>query len=641
MLQEVDRRALEAFAEDRDFLRDVEAQAEGLRDYLARPEAAALTRPGPVVYLSAEVGIHESLPVYAGGLGVLMGDFLKEASDQALPAAAVSLLYWQGYFHQRLDASGWQYEYWLDSDAPRLPAALVCDASGEPLTVTISLRGRPVFVQVWRVDVGRVPLFLLDSNRPDNAVTDRWITSRLYISDYDLRLLQYLLLGIGGIRAIAAMGLTPSLYHLNEGHAAFAPFELLRRELADGQALPTALESVRARTTFTTHTPVPAGHDVFSEEHLGRALPELSASEDLWRSLMELGRGPRAGDAFGTTQFALKTSGSTNAVSRRHGDVTRRMWQGLWPREPLDLVPIDHVTNGVHLPTWMAPEMQALLERYLPPDWRTNPASWEAIDRVPDEELWQVRCRLSRRLVEHVRARSVWDRLGRGESVEYASSAAEMWNEKVLTLGFARRIATYKRLHLLTTNPERGLRILNSDRPVQLAIAGKAHPRDDDAKRSVQQVFALNRLPNAASRVVFLEDQSIGTERLLIQGCDLWLNFPRPPQEASGTSGMKSVLNGGLQLSTLDGWWAEAYDGSNGWGIDGSEDADHGRKDHEDSEALFALLENEIVPLFYDQDERGVPHRWVQRIKASMKTLGYQFSARRMVQEYFDRYAAR
>ena len=633
LLQEVDHARLRALAQDSDYLSRVQAAAHSLLAYL---EAGAPSDAKPVAYLSAEFGIHASLPIYAGGLGVLIGDLLKEASDQALPALGVGLLYWQGYFHQRLDPTGWQHEYWLDSDAERLPIVLLRASTGEPLAFSLTIRGRSVQVQIWEAQIGRTRLFLLDTNRPDNRPSDRWITSRLYISDRQLRLDQYVLLGIGGIRALRTLGIEPRLYHLNEGHAALACLELLQEEARAGQAFEAGLEAVRRRVTFTTHTPVAAGHDVFSEDEMSRSLSGYREMDTRLKALARPGEAA-ADTGFGTTQFAMRTSGSRNGVSRKHGEVTRAMWRHLWPGTQDGQVPIEYVTNGVHLPTWMAPETQNLLDRYLPEGWRHGAAAWDAVDDIPDEELWALRCHLRSQLVAYVRERSVWDRLGRGEGLEYAEQAASAWDPGTLTIGFARRIATYKRLHLISAYPERGLRLLGAEQAVQLVIAGKAHPQDADAKRSVQQIFALNRLPNVGGRVAFLEDHDMATEARLIHGCDLWVNLPRPPQEASGTSGMKSALNGGLQLSVLDGWWAEAFDGVNGWGIKSREGASHSEQDLEDADALFTLLETEVVPLFYGTRD-GVPRAWVQRIKASLKSVGPRFGAARMAREYFARY---
>ncbi len=643
LLQEVRPGHLAELANDSAFVARVHTLASRLDAYLS----GSIVSEGdghPVAHMSAEFGIHVSLPIYAGGLGVLMGDFLKEVSDRGLPALGMGILYWQGSFRQRTDASGWQHEYWVDTDAQRLPAVLVTNHRGLPLTVEVPARGRTVVAQVWRIDVGRVPLYLLDTNRADNAIADRWITSRLYIGDREIRLAQYAVLGIGGVRALRAMAIDPSIIHLNEGHAALAGVELVREGMAEGLDLETAMQAARRKTTFTTHTPVPAGHDTFTREELSCCLAELPASLRLdWEASSpsaargrRISRSPSARRRWPCVSAIPRTpSAACTAI------VSREMWQPMWPDKPVEEVPIDHVTNGVHVPTWMAPEMEALLDRYLPRGWLDHADAsevWSAIDDIPDEEVWEVRCRLRQRLVRYVRERSVWDRLGRGEPSSYAEAAAELWDDDVLTLGFVRRIATYKRLYLLTEDPDRGVRLLGAEKPVQLAIAGKAHPQDDEAKRTVQRVFDMNRMPNAAGRVVFLEDLDLAMEPYLIQGCDVWINLPRPPNEASGTSGMKSVFNGGLQLSVLDGWWSEGYDGTNGWAIETPKNAGWEEQDRHDAEELFRLLESEVLPLFYDTEgPGGLPRRWVQKVKASMKTLAPQFNATRMVRQYVDR----
>jgi glycogen phosphorylase len=642
LLQEIRAPRLAELASDAALVSRINALVARLTSHL---EGFSPQEPlRPVVHMSAEFGIHASLPIYAGGLGVLMGDFLKEVSDQGMPAVGIGLLYWQGSFHQRLDPSGWQHEYWIETDAERLPATLVTDGRGEPLTFQVPARGHFVATQVWRVDVGRAPLFLLDTNRADNELMDRWITSRLYVGDKEMRLAQYAVLGIGGIKALRAMGIETASIHLNEGHAALAGIELVREGMASGLDRESAIAAAKARTTFTTHTPVPAGHDTFSKEEVLHCLPDMPAALQVdWEEFISMGRSrpENQSELFGTTPLALRLSRTTNAVSRLHGEVSRSMWHAMWPDSRLEDVPIEHITNGVHLPTWMAPEMQDLLDRYLPQGWRLrsdDAGVWAAIDDIPDEEIWAVRCLLRQRLVSYVRERSVWDRLGRGEPVGYAEAAARLWDDEVLTLGFVRRIATYKRLYLLTSNPDRGLRLLAEPNPLQLAIAGKAHPQDDEAKRTVQRVFALNRAGSVAGRTAFLEDLDLAMEPYLAHGCDVWLNTPRPPNEASGTSGMKSMLNGGLQLSVLDGWWAEAYDGSNGWSIMTPEGVSAEEQDARDAEAVFTLLESEVAPLFYDKAGPGrVPHAWVQKIKASMKTLAPRFNATRMVKEYSSR----
>jgi starch phosphorylase len=594
----------------------------------------------PVAFFCAEYGVHRSLPTYSGGLGVLAGDILKEASDRAFPLVGVGIMYRQGNFHQNIDRAGWQHEYWIESDPDRLPAALVTGEDGRPLTVSAPLRGRDVVVQIWRVDVGRTHLYLLDAQRPENSRVDRWITARLYVGDRKLRLSQYALLGVAGVRALRALGIDPSVIHLNEGHASLAPLELAREELVRGVPFEQALAAARERTVFTTHTPVAAGNEAYSREEIRDVLgdfPEVFGDGE--ERLLALGRvhPDDRDEPFGLTPIGLRVSRSANAVSRVHAEVSRAMWQGLFQGRPAEEVPIGHVTNGVHLPTWMAPEMQILLDRYLEDGWRrrtSDPSTWEALGEVPDEELWAVRSELRAGLVDYVRDRSVGDRLARGEPIEYAEAAAQFFDPWALTIGFARRVASYKRLSLLTVDPERALKLLDSPDTVQLVLAGKAHPQDEEAKAVLRSVFGVKWARSVAERVAYLEDYDMGMAAQLVSGCDVWVNLPRPPLEASGTSGMKSAMNGGLNLSVLDGWWAEAFDGNNGWGIDSDPTLDPAEQDAEDSATLFDLLEKEVIPLFYDRDEDGIPRGWIQRVRASLVTAGSRFSATRMMDEY-------
>ncbi len=640
LVQEVTHSRSAAVASSEAYTARLTAFHDQFEREVGQPQTRSPQDASVTAFLCAEFGVHGSLPFYAGGLGILAGDFLKEASDRGTPMVGIGLFYQQGSFHQRLDTSGWQHEYWLETDSDRLPAVVVTASDGTPLTIRVPVHGRTVSVRVWRVDAGRVPLYLLDSDHPDNTPADRWITARLYVGNRDLRLAQYALLGIGGVRALRAMGIPTGLFHLNEGHAALALVELLREELTKGSTLDDATARIREQTRFTTHTPVAAGNEAFGGDQLRAILPGLAEGTGLtWQELLPLGR-TRPGDEgepFGLTPLALRLSGTANGVSQLHGTVARSMWQGLWPDRAVEDVPIAHVTNGVHGRTWIAPEMAALVYRYVP-DWQDAPPpddpAWDALFEIPDDEIWEVRCQLRTRLGALVREQSVTDRLGRGASVSYSESAARMWDENALTIGFARRIATYKRLALVTRQPERGLRLLTGDRPLQLVIAGRAHPLDDGAKHTVQQVFALNDLPNAAGRVVFLEDHDMELAAQLVQGCDLWVNLPRALQEASGTSGMKSVLSGGLQLSVLDGWWAEAYKPGNGWAIEPDPGLSHEEQDHRDAEQLFSLIENEVLPLFYERDSRGIPVDWVSLIKTSMRSHIPRFSATRMLQDY-------
>jgi starch phosphorylase len=642
LLQEASPAALVRAAADRTIVARAESLWRALCDDLARPTAPGPVSPErPVVFLCAEFAIHRSLPIYAGGLGVLAGDLAKEASDRALPFVGVGLLYRQGSFRQRLDPSGYQHEYWTRTDPERLPAALVTGADGLPLRIRVPLDDHDAVAQIWRVDVGRVPLFLLDAEHPENRRVERWTTARLYDGDRETRLAQYTLLGVGGIRALRALGIDPGVLHMNEGHAALAPLELAREETERGASFADAFASARRRTVFTTHTPVAAGNDEFDAGLVMATLGGFAHEAGLSRSEL-LGLGRRLptdeGEPFGVTPLGLRASRFANGVSSRHGRVARAMWHSLWPDRRVEDVPIAHVTNGVHAPSWMAPAMQQLLARWLGADWHeraADPRTWDAVEKIPDEELWATRCALRSDLIEFARDRSVADRLARGgPSREYAQAAERSFDADVLTVGFARRIATYKRLHLLVRDPPRALRLLAGPRPMQVLLAGKAHPRDEEAKRLVQSLFPMTAATDVARRVAYLEDYDLGLAATLVAGCDVWVNLPRPPLEASGTSGMKAVLNGGLHLSVLDGWWEEAYDGHNGWGIGGEPSGDWEQQDARDAAELYHLLETEVVPTFYARDESGLPRAWIARIRASLRSLGPRVVASRMLEGY-------
>ena len=642
LLQEASSRALHRAAEDEELVgRAVELEAQVDAD-LARPWAGGIDPEHPVAFLCAEYGIHVSLPVYSGGLGALAGDLLKEASDRAIPMVAVGLIYRKGYFRQRIDGSGWQHEYWVDTDPQRLPAARVTTADGSPLTIQLPIYDAEVAAYVWRVEVGRVPLFLLDTDISRNGPLERWITARLYEADATTRLAQYVLLGAGGVRALRALGLDPSVIHLNEGHAALAPLALAGERVRAGEQLSTALEDARSRTVFTTHTPVAAGNDSYPADQASHAIARLAGELGLPQDeVIGLGRtSPEdAGEPFGVTQAALRMSRAANGVSRRHGEVSRQMWSVLWPDRPPEAVPIGHVTNGVHVPTWIGTAMRELLDRQFGADWMErvdDPQTWAAVDEIPDEELWQGRERQRGELIEFVRRRSTQDRLLRGDVREYVEAAARVFDDHVLTIGFARRVATYKRLDLLTWDPDWTLSLLNGDRPVQVVLAGKAHPRDEEAKHALQRLFGLKSAQLIGQRVVYLDDYDLASAAVLVRGCDVWLNVPRPPLEASGTSGMKSAFNGGLQLSVLDGWWAEAYDGQNGWALPGDVLEDHHAQDERDADALHRVLDDAVVPAFYERDERGLPPAWLERMRSSLRSLGPRFCAARMLAEYVE-----
>lgn len=645
LLQEASAGALLRAAGDASLLARAERVERAIAEDLARPAATGVVAEDrPVAFFCAEYGLHVSLPIYAGGLGALAGDIVKEASDRALPFVAVGLMYRHGYFRQRVDRSGWQQEFWVPTDPERSPAVLVTTGEDRrPLRVSVPIDDDEVAAQVWRVDAGRVPLFLLDTDLPDNGRVARWITARLYDSDPRTRLAQYVLLGAGGAAALQALGIEPGVVHMNEGHAAFAALEMAGASVHAGLDFEAAFAAVRRRTVFTTHTPVPAGNDTYPPDQVRLTLGRLAESVGIDADeIIRLGRTwpDDEDEPFGVTQFALRASRGANGVSLRHGGVSREMWRVLWPdREHAD-VPIGHVTNGVHVPSWVGAPMRRLLDRYLGAGWprrAADPATFERVDAIAPEELWDVRCEQRRLLVEYVRDRSQVDRIARGEPREYVEAAAKAFDPGILTIGFARRLATYKRLYLLAHDAQRGFGLLRGDRPVQLLLAGKAHPRDDDGKRLVQELFAVRSEQRAFERVVFLEDYDLGVAARLVRGCDVWINVPRPPLEASGTSGMKVAVNGGLQLSVLDGWWAEGYDGINGWALTGDIDLDHHGQDARHAGELYRMVESEVVPEFYERDGAGIPQAWIRRVKRSMRTLIPAYSATRMLAEYEDR----
>jgi len=540
--------------------------------------------------------------------------------------------------------AGVQHEYWVETDPQRVPAVLVTGEDAAPLTVSVPVHGDEIAVQIWRVAVGRVPLFLLDADVPENGRLERWISSQLYVADQVTRLSQYALLGVGGMRALRALGIEPGLVHLNEGHAAFVVLELARGEVERGVPVSEALEAARQRTVFTTHTPVGAGNETFSAEELASTFGDLARDIGVDpEAIVRLGRyqPDDEREPFGVTQFSLRMSHAANGVSRRHGQVAREMWHGLWPgRDPED-VPIKHVTNGVHLPSWIGSPMRALLNRHLGVGWwqrASDPAIWEALDAVPDAELWSARCDQRAELVEFVKHRSGIDRLAERQPRAGVETAARAFDPDALTIGFARRNATYKRLRLLIHDPDRALGVLaGEDHRVQFILAGKAHPSDDEAKGVVQELYRVKDAPHVAQHVVYLHDYDLAMAARLVRGCDLWLNLPRPPLEASGTSGMKAVINGGINLSVLDGWWAEAYDGTNGWALPGEIHHDAGTQDARDAGTLYRLLEQEVIPAFYQRDGQGLPHSWIARIRASLRTLAPAFSAGRMLDDYTQR----
>jgi starch phosphorylase len=608
-------------------------------------DSPVITPNNRIAYFCAEFGVHNSLPLYSGGLGILAGDHLKSASDLRLPLIAIGLLYRYGYFVQRLRSDGWQEELYGETFPAELPITLVRNEDNSPLQIEVVIRERNVLAQVWRADVGHVQLYLLDTNIPENIDTDRWVTGHLYGGDRETRIVQEMLLGIGGVRLLRRLGVTPHVYHLNEGHSAFLTFELAREVIrAEQRPMSEAMELVKAQCVFTTHTPVAAGNDEFDPALVLRCfgadyLAELGLSEE---EFLGLGRVNPANqeERFGLTPLAIRMSRSTNGVSRKHGEVSRALWKELWVDKPIDEIPITHVTNGVHAPTWVSPLLRALFEQYVGEDWTTllqDRDRWQqAIEGIPNEELWRCHSLLKERLVAFIRYRSVQSRRAAAERTDYIEAARTMFNPKALTIGFARRVAGYKRWNLLLTDPERLLKLINNEEcPVQFVFAGKAHPQDEGSKRVLQQLAHWKYDVRVRQRAVFLEDYDQEIARQLVQSVDVWMNVPRRPLEASGTSGEKVAMNGGLNLSILDGWWLEGYDSSNGFAIGNEVDAEEtARIDQSDAESLYKVLEQEVVPLYYDCALDGVPHKWVAMMKRAIQTLGPAYNSDRMVEDY-------
>ncbi|HWY04928.1 MAG TPA: alpha-glucan family phosphorylase [Candidatus Acidoferrum sp.] len=606
-------------------------------------QRAGVLRPHPVAYFSAEFGLHESLPVYSGGLGVLAGDHIKSASDLDIPLVGIGLFYGQGYFRQRLDIGGWQREEYLKTDVNQMPMEVAIGKDGRPVVVEIETRSGRIRAKVWRVKVGRRDLLLLDSDVEGNAPEDRQLTSRLYGGDLRIRIRQELLLGVGGLRALKALGISPGVLHLNEGHSAFAVLEAVRMRMEEeGISFEAAIPRISREVVFTTHTPVPAGHDRFDaalvEEHIGPLREALRLSQD---SLLGLGReNPNnAEELFCMTVLALRLSRRANAVSALHAEVSRAMWTKLFRNKLEDDVPIGHITNGVHVPSWLAPQMFRLYDRHLGTNWNqrgSEAKTWLGIENVDDGELWETHLNLKSQLIEFVRRRAVDQAERRGEAQEVLQRLERVLSPDALTIGFARRFATYKRANLILTDIERLASMVNDpNRPVQFVFAGKAHPLDEPGKRVLQQIAELMRDPKFRDKFVFVEDYDINVGRHFVQGVDVWLNNPRRPLEASGTSGQKVVLNGGLNLSILDGWWAEAFDGMNGFAIGtGRTHSSLSVHDARDGEDLLRTLREEVIPLYYQRDRDGLPRGWIKRMKRTIRTLGWRFNADRMVMDY-------
>jgi len=636
---------------DSAFLAHLERVHGDLQRYLSLPSwfdtERADRKDRVIAYFSFEFGLHESLPLYSGGLGILAGDHLKSATDLGLPLVGVGLAYQYGYFRQYLNHDGWQQEDYAANDFYNMAMTLERDDEGNTLNITVDFAGRVVSAQIWRVQVGRNPLFMLDTNLRTNAPEDRELTSKLYGGDTDMRIRQEILLGIGGVRALDTLGIEPTVCHLNEGHSAFLALERIRR-LMEEQKLPyaVAFELVRASNVFTTHTPVPAGNDHFHPDLVKTYLGDLADKLGIGiEGLLALGRQDPDNkvETFCMTVLALRLSQFSNGVSELHGHVSRKMWQKIWPGVPVEELPITHVTNGIHTRTWQCREMARLYERYLGPRWYEDPTNqmvWERINQIPDAELWRSHERMRERLVGFVRRRLRNQLRRRGANRSWIHRASEVLDPEALTIGFARRFATYKRANLILRDPERLARILNStDRPVQLIFAGKAHPKDHPGKELIRQLVHLAQRDEFRTRIVFIEDYNIEVARYMVQGVDIWLNNPRRPLEASGTSGMKVPVNGGINLSVLDGWWCEGYQQDNGWAIGaGEEYDDQTYQDEVEYTALYDLLEAEIIPAFYERSSDGVPREWTRIMKNSMRTVSAKFNTNRMVEEYTKRF---
>jgi starch phosphorylase len=648
-LREVERSRLNAVTYDRYYLDYYDRTFRVFDRYLeARDTWFATTYPEmkgkTIAYFSMEFGLHETLPLYAGGLGVLSGDHLKEASDLGLPLVAIGFMYTKGYFSQRLTEDGWQEVRDYTLNVEEAPIAPLVDFDGRPLEISVDVTGRTIKACLWEIRVGRVPLYLLDTDLEDNSPLDRGLSSRLYSSDPERRITQEILLGIGGVRALKALGYDPDAWHMNEGHSAFMALENARGLVQNGNSFEEAREIVRANNIFTTHTPVPAGNDEFPVWLIDKYFSNYWSELDLTRDqFVDTARNQQSwGETFSMPVLALRFSKLNNGVSELHGRVARQMWHFLWPDRRVDEVPITHVTNGVHTRTWLARRLGGLFNRYFGPDWLEHlddPQIWEQVENIPDAELWAVRRHLKRKLVAYIRerARQQWIS-GTVHPIQVVASGV-LLDPYALTIGFARRFAPYKRAALVLRDMDRLLRILNRpNMPVQIIFAGKSHPDNEPGKLLIQQVYHAIKQSENGGRLVFIEDYDMNLARYLVQGVDVWLNTPRRPNEASGTSGQKAALNGVLNFSVLDGWWREGYNGMNGWAI--GDDTDYGDpklQDESDAESLYDTLENDIIPLYYEKRSSDrLPGDWIARVKESLRTLAPEFSTRRMLKDYVE-----
>ncbi len=653
LLAQVSDLRLSRMAADPSFADRIQKLYERFAAYLAdsRPWpklqlSPRITRQNPVGYFCAEFGVHNSLPLYSGGLGILAGDHLKSSSDLNVPLVAIGLFYRFGYFRQRLRRDDWQDEQYRENHSDELALHEVKDAEGKPLLVEVTMRGRTVVARIWRADVGRVQLYLLDTNVVENEVTDRLVSGHLYGGDRETRLVQEMMLGVGGVRLLEKLGVEPAVFHLNEGHSAFLTLELSHQSMKrEGISFIEAANRVRERCVFTTHTPVAAGHDEFEASLVDKCFGDwpqqalgLSAEE-----FLRLGRvNGDSRESFGLTLLALRMCRSINGVSQKHGEVSRQLWNNMWPNLSTDEVPITSITNGVHPATWVAPLLRRVYEQTVGEDWieRARESSvWAyGIENLSDAELWKAHQLLKQQLVAFIRDHAFDSRLARGESEDHIEAARTMFDPNTLTIGFARRVAGYKRWDLLLSDPEHLTKLINdSERPIQFVFAGKAHPQDQGAKQVLQKLLDWQRDPSVRQRVAFIEDYDQETARQLVQGVDVWMNVPRRPMEASGTSGEKVAINGGLNFSVLDGWWLEGYDGDNGFAIGGLSELSDAEADRQDAESTYRVLAEEVIPRFYERDSEGIPQRWIAMMKRSIQTLVPRFSSDRMVAEYVER----
>lgn len=647
-LKTVERARLNAVTNDREYLDLYDCTLDSFDAYMAGKDTwfqkqYPQLKNEQIAYFSFEFGLHETLPVYAGGLGILSGDHLKEASDLGLPLVGVGFIYNQGYFTQHITEDGWQETGTHHLNFAMAPIVPLTDQEGRSLVVSVDLPGRKVHARIWEVQAGRVSLFLLDTNLEENSPNDRQLTDRLYSNDLEVRISQEILLGMGGVRALRLLGYQPTVWHMNEGHSAFLALERTLELVREGMSFDEAAGVVRKNNVFTTHTPVPAGNDQFPlwliDKYFTQLWPELGLSRD---QFIQLGHQIQPwGESFVMPVLALRLSEHRNAVSELHGTVSRDMWKWLWPDRRVDDVPIQTVTNGVHTGTWIARRMRVLFDQYLGPDWMErldDPALWAGLDEIPDLALWETRMHLKRKLIAFAneRARQQW-MSGRVHPVQVVAGGS-LLEPYSLTIGFARRFATYKRATLILRDTERLLRLINDpERPVQIVFAGKAHPADEPGKLLIQEVYRMVKDSRSGGRLVFIEDYDMNIARYLVQGVDVWLNTPRRPNEASGTSGMKAALNGVLNFSVLDGWWREGYNGRNGWSI--GEDRDYsgaGEQDDADARSLYDTLENEIIPIYYNRGADKLPHEWIARVRNAIRTLTPYFSTRRMLKEYMN-----